>query len=326
MTDEQLEAIDVAVRNLICAEGLPGSDRIDIELCVKRLDYWAKCVRQATEHHLPKFHADPGKYQNSEAFYQALCLVTILQRDLGVTYNPAKKSPDVPFDTADSFIHGVLQGSGGTCATMPVVYAAVGRRLGYPIRLVKAPRHLLARWDGPGGERFNIEATAMGLACPPDDYYRTGCYEMPRIVEKGFGFLVSMTPRTEVAGFLAQRGCRYLQCGNYKESADSFVWASVMAPEDKQYQRDVKVALNKWADRLDALRPKGFPVFGVQFPPRRYPDFVPVLIERQTIFYEKLDECLSDPKRDREWWEPLRKSKGIQPVGMPKSIEVRLFQ
>jgi hypothetical protein len=37
---------------------------------------------------------------------------------------------DAPLDVADSFIHGIIQGNGGTCASIPVVVSAVGRRLG----------------------------------------------------------------------------------------------------------------------------------------------------------------------------------------------------
>ena len=61
------------------------------------------------------------------------------------------------------FIHGIIDGPGGTCASMPVLYVAVGRRLGYPLKLVEARGHLLLRWDDPLGQRlgtpdvFNVE-------------------------------------------------------------------------------------------------------------------------------------------------------------------------
>jgi hypothetical protein len=64
--------------------------------------------------------------------------------------------------------------------------------------------------------------------------------------------------------------------------------------------------LDRWADKLDALVPPRFPTFGVGFPHRRYPDCIPVLLERQATFYKKVEECLTDPTHDRAWWGPLR--------------------
>jgi hypothetical protein len=257
LADEALGALDVAELNLACAAGLPGAERIDHGHCLRTLDRWAECVRQYTEHYLPKFRADPARYQGSEAYYRCLALVTVLQRDLGVRYNPAKVAEDAPFDAADTFVHGVIQGDGGTCATMPVVYAAVGRRLGYPLRLAQARRHLLARWDDPRGERLNVEGTNRGLNCPPDEFYRTGAYAVGPEAERACGFLTSQAPRAELAGFLAQRGRRQYEWRDHAGAADSFAWACALAPESALHRACLHDVLEGWADRLDALRPGG---------------------------------------------------------------------
>ena len=76
-------------------------------------------------------------------------------------------------DSRDLFIHGLVYGPGGTCIRCPSLYAAVGRRLGYPLKLVESKGHLFVRWDDPNGERLNIEATGQGLSCPADEHYRT---------------------------------------------------------------------------------------------------------------------------------------------------------
>ncbi len=193
---------------MACARGLPGTVNVDFEYCLSRIDDMAEFVRRFTEKSLPRFRRKRWDFNNSEAYFRVLCLVTALQRDLGVRYNPGKIPEDATFDAADSFLLGILQGPGGTCATMPVLYAAVGRRLGYPIKLVSAyggtANHLFARWDDPSGERFNIEATDFGLRTPTDDYYRSGRYAMPPEVEIAGGFLQSMTSSQELAFFLAQ--------------------------------------------------------------------------------------------------------------------------
>jgi hypothetical protein len=48
-----------------------------------------------------------------------------------------------------------------------VLWAAVGRRLGYPIKLVtgrwrSGNNHLFARWEERGGVCLNIEITSRG--------------------------------------------------------------------------------------------------------------------------------------------------------------------
>ncbi|MEM9186162.1 MAG: hypothetical protein AAGB00_06655 [Planctomycetota bacterium] len=195
--------------NLECADKLPGSERLDIPKYVAVLDDWARLVAQKTEQYLPKFQADPSDYHESEAYFRMLVLVTVLQRDLGVAY--AKKSLEKYFDATDSrlhFLHGIIEGVGRTCATMPVLYIAIGRRLRYPLRLVEGVGHLFVRWDDDQTEeRFNIESTSEGLNVRPDSYYHTW---PSRIVEKHVreGWLLkSMSPREELSVFYETR-CR----------------------------------------------------------------------------------------------------------------------
>jgi hypothetical protein len=138
-------------------------------------------------------------------------MITVLQQDFGVRYNPARIfDPDFR-DSRDLFIHGILFGDGGTCASMPVLYVAVGRRLGYPLKLVHAKGHRFARWDDPEGKhwdqpaRFNIEGSGRGLNIKPDEYYHTWPRKLKdRELAEGC-FLRSHTPREELASFLATR-------------------------------------------------------------------------------------------------------------------------
>jgi hypothetical protein len=64
-----------------------------------------------------------------------LMLITVLQQDFNVHYNPERiRSVDFK-NPEDLSIHGMLaSNNGGTCVSMPVLYAAVARRLGYPVR------------------------------------------------------------------------------------------------------------------------------------------------------------------------------------------------
>lgn len=167
---------DVALLNLVCTSELRGASSLPIEHYLEWLNDAAEKVRLATERNYFKFLDAPEAFENSQARFCMVCLVTVLQRECGVHYNPKWKglTRDCPvpeafgIDANDLFIHAIIHGIGGTCGSLPVLYVAVGRRLGYPLRLVKAARHLFVRWDDPDGkhwhhsDRFNIEATGPG--------------------------------------------------------------------------------------------------------------------------------------------------------------------
>src|SRR5262249_62013245 len=127
---------------------------------------------------------------------------------------------------------------------LPVVYAAVGRRLGYPIKLVSARgrrfNHGFARWDDSNGERLNLEVNHTGLSCPPEDYYREGRFEGDREQEEAGCFLRSMTPRMEMASFLADRAICWQDAGRMRACVDAWAWASGLAPENRLYLNTLK--------------------------------------------------------------------------------------
>src|SRR5262249_50888264 len=158
--------------NLACAMGLPGAEKIDVQACLRTLNSWTKTVRRWTDAGYQEFYLrNPAEFSHSAAHFRIVALVTALQRHCGVRYDPVKihATPDDPFDLDEEFIHGVIQGRGGTCAAMPVIYAAVGRRLNYPIKLVGTRTHLFCRWDDPRtGERLNIEGAGDGFGIFPD--------------------------------------------------------------------------------------------------------------------------------------------------------------
>lgn len=267
LPEEELGRYDIAAVNLACAAGLPGADQIDPDYCLYKLDEWAVCAKDYTARLMPQFRRKPKEYENSEAYFRTLAMITILQRDMGVRYNPAKIPADAPFDTADSFIHGVIQGDGGTCATMPVVYAAVGRRLGYPIKLAatrsKTSGHLFVRWDDPKtGERFNIEATNIGLTTPTDDYFRAGLYEVGPDAERDGCLLRSETPRMELGGFLAQRAWRWEDVRDWYQCTVAWACASSLVPENQFKRNSLKRCMAEWDKEQRTRKPVGFRTSG----------------------------------------------------------------
>jgi hypothetical protein len=251
MPPEQLAQVDIAEMNLLCATGLPGAEKLDIDRCLARLDEWAAGVRRETERYLHKFRENPGDYNNSEGYFRMLMLITVLQQDFGVHYN-VERIRNVDFTKSkDLFIHGMINdANGGTCVSMPVIYTAVARRLGYPVRLVLAKAHVFCRWDAPS-ERFNIEATSQGMNAFADDYYKTWPEKLSDAEVKANRYLVSLSPAEELASFLGNRGHCLLDTGRCGEALSAYSMAHRLAPLD--------IAYLNWMRQAEArLRPPSY--------------------------------------------------------------------
>ena len=238
MPAEELGDVDIATMNLLCATGLPGSENLDIGRCLARLDEWAAIVKHETERHLYRAH-DPkwaDHFKHSESWLRAEMLAQILQEDCGVHYN-MERIRNVDFTKSkDLFIHGMIDDpNGGTCASMPVLYVAVGRRLGYPIKLVQTKSHVFVRWDD-GKERFNIETTNQGATeSYPDDYYRTWPETWTAAEVKTSRYMIPLSPAEELASFLGDRGHCLLDNGHAKEALEVYAAGHKLAPLDPVY-------------------------------------------------------------------------------------------
>jgi len=222
MPPEQLADVDIAEMSLLCAAGLPGAEKLDIDHCLATLDRWAAKVRFETDRHRYRV-TDPRyaeHYRHSEAYLRAEMLLQVLQVDLGVRYDMTAAHSFDFNDSRVAFIHGMIpapgqtiaETPGGTCASMPVMYVAVGRRLGYPLKLVTTKGHIFVRWEGRDHpnpawrERFNIEGAGDGFSSYDDEHYKMWPFKLTEAQVKANGWLVSLTPIEEFAEFLSSRG------------------------------------------------------------------------------------------------------------------------
>jgi hypothetical protein len=223
--------------NLLCAEGLTGSDGVDLGAMLGTLDAWAKRVDEETHRHFYRYVQQPEEFNGSVGYFRVLMMVTILQQDHGVRYNPARIEASIPddvffADSRDLFLHGILgERRMGTCVSMPVLYVAVGRRLGYPMKLVQTKGHVFARWESADGkERFNIEGTNQGLNCFPDEHYRQWPVPSSQAEVVANRYLESMSTAEELALFLATRGHCLQAARKHAEANEMYRMAERMAP------------------------------------------------------------------------------------------------
>jgi len=238
LPDARLTMLDVAQVNLLCATGLIGAEGLQQDSLREQLDQWASRIRTETRRHLYRFQKNPEEYEHSEGYFRMLMMAVVVQEDFKVSYNPARavvsaagSANDGFFqDSRDIFLHGLLSGERtGTCSSMPVLYAALGRRLGYPLKLVTTKGHLFLRWEG-GTDRFNAEVTNKGLNRFDDNYYQHWPFEVSDDEVKSEGYLKSLNAREELAVFLSTRGLCLMEAGRRAEAAESFAHAARLAP------------------------------------------------------------------------------------------------
>ena len=213
MSDAELGRMDIATVILLCTPSVPGFAPVDLEKCLRTLDYMVEGVRNEAARNWHRFLENPAESENSEAYFKVAMMITVLCQDFKVAYNPEKIQPatletlkDKTFysDPDDVFLSGMIGNRRlGTCSSIPVLCVAVGRRLGYPLKLAAAKGHLFFRWED-AKERRNFECT-HAVNCISDEEYRKWPFPITDDeIEKGH-YLRNFTPREELACFLSIR-------------------------------------------------------------------------------------------------------------------------
>jgi hypothetical protein len=241
MSDADLAKVDVARMNLLCADGLPGAEGLDVKQCLEVLDQWVEVVRQAERKYLPQFHRNPAGYDNSLAKFKAVNLGLTLKQDLGCDYNKVLVTSGVMADirstrffrdSSDIFLHGFTERRKGSCASLPVLMVAVGRRCGYPLYLAASKGHLFCRWDD-GSERFNIETAIEGVDSKPDSYYRRWPHPIDDEELTTEKYLKNLSPAEELGVFAQIRAACLEENRRLKESAQAYETALRSFSESK---------------------------------------------------------------------------------------------
>jgi hypothetical protein len=247
---EELATLPLGYLNLLCATLLPDTADLNIPACMRTLSAWTQRVHRETDRQLWKFRQRPGDFENSEAYFRVLVMITVLQRDCGVTYDRNCVNVKTFATAREGFIHGLLSGDKkGTCANMPVLYAAAGRALGYPIYLAAAKGHVFCRWQNARtGERFNIEASGHGVTTPPDAHYAHWPRPITEAEVRHGIFLRNLDPAEELAHFMATRGHCLLDRGHVLDAIVAYGHAHRLAPTDPTCMSFLLAAINREID------------------------------------------------------------------------------
>ena len=250
-----LEKCDIGLMDLLCAEGLPGSENLDIDACSKKIDDLAAKVKFDTDRHYYRFREHPEQFRNSLGYYQMMMLEQVMVQDLRIEYNPSLvayleggNAPTYGAFNSDSknvFIHGLLNGSHyGTCASMPVLLMAVAKRLNYPVNLAGAKQHLYVRYEDYNGKHFNIEPTVTeGFLTPSDEDYKTGQFATTDEKIKGYGWLRPYSNQENLSHFLIHRSICLGMAKRYEEAKETLIRASTIAPGSPLMRQHFQVIL-----------------------------------------------------------------------------------
>jgi hypothetical protein len=268
LSPAQLEKCNIALMNLLCAQGLRGAENLDVQQNLDTLDQWVRHVRYETVRNYHRFLDHPEEYNNSEAYYRMIMLATVLQEDFQAHYDPERALPqlrgerepnDVFFaDAGDVFIHGLLGGERhGTCSSLPVLYAAVAQRLGYPVDLASTVEHLYLRYE-EGTNHLNVDAAGEGFITHSDQEYRRWPHPLTDEEIKTYGYLKPMSQREILGAFLIIRAGSLTSMRRYDEAAESWETANRYLPETPVLKQLVARAKERAdnthkADRWDEL-------------------------------------------------------------------------
>ena len=254
---QALQLTDIARMNLLCAEGLPGSEDLEVNRSLAILDEMAARVRAETERHHYRFQRNPAEFENSEGYFRMIMLAVVLVEDFQVQYAPNKIgnaanawTGDGFFaDSRDVFLHGLTGATPrGTCSSLPVLQVAIGRRLGYPLKLVTTKGHLFVRWED-GRERFNIEAAGQGVNRFSDDYYRHWPLEVSDEEIQAEGYLKSLSSAEELAVFLSTRAMCLGEAKRNAEAAEAFRQATRLS--NCRSYRLMQAEMERMADTMN---------------------------------------------------------------------------
>ncbi len=246
----ELDRVDIALMNLLCAQDLPGAEELNVDECLATLDQWARHVKSETERNFHQFQENPANFESSEGYFRMLMMAVVVYEDFGVRYNPqlistpGENGGDTRFfaDSRDILIHGLLGPQHrGTCSSMPVLYLALGRRLGYPLKLVTTREHLFLRWED-AADRFDLEATGKGMNRYNDEHFRQWPFPITDAEINENGYLKSLTPAQELSVFLSIRGACLMENRRLPEAVASFDASFRLAPEWKDNQVLLAVA------------------------------------------------------------------------------------
>jgi hypothetical protein len=229
-SDDVIDAHDLAEVNLRCSLGL--ADDVDqlFQDSIDLLDEWSQQLIDYISRIYGHFEKNPESFEHSENLFCAIAMVQFVQTALRVRYNISFAEGD--YDASDSrnlFLTGVVTGFGGTCVTLPILYAALAQRIGFPIEIGETWEHFYCVWDVDQNS-FCFDAAGTGFIKRTHEDYRDFRKVVTPSDEVKNGFLRSRTRRELFASMANQRSNCLQDQFRFEEALEAAFLATRLAP------------------------------------------------------------------------------------------------
>jgi hypothetical protein len=258
LLEQKLDEMDPLEMNILVASGVPSLTHIDLKQYHQRISDWALAIRNSLPSAEAQFQRTPLNWKNDLAFFRLGVLCWYVDEVLGIRYREDQKDlTEVTYsDPDDLFLTGVMDTRRGTCANMAALHVALGWRLGWPVSLACARRHVFCRYDD-GRVLHNIEATNNGKGgfhSHPDPYYQER-YRVPQEAIECGSDLKALKPRQLLGLFVSFRARYWQDTGSSEAAAKDYTLATQLFPENLIFKAKTRFA--SWRIIRDPLCTRG---------------------------------------------------------------------
>ena len=263
LSDDELENVDVVEMNVAVAREIPGLQELDYYKYKAVVDGWAEQVEASLPEGEAVFNKTPEQWKNDIHFFRLGQGAAFLSQVVGIKYIEEQKNlKTVRYeDSADLFLHGLIDKKVGTCGNMPILHVALGRRLGWPVSLSSVRSHTVCRFDD-GKNVYNIEATDTdkgGMFSAGTDAEYVERFQLPSIAKECGSDLNRMSAREMLGYFITLRARHFADTGRMDLADRDYSLARSLIPNHRRtYMASMEAAVAK-GEKIFALQEVGHP-------------------------------------------------------------------
>lgn len=242
--------IDLGLVNWLIAADLPEFAGLEREGYFKQLDAVTEQVRQTIKRMeqvaIARGESPASPRTRCAIFCNAIIKLQFAYADEFRLERITPEQMKALYANPDNiFLAGLLRTKRGSCVSMPLVYLAIGQRLGLPLHLVCIGRHYFIRWEEPGF-RMNIETTIVDrVSVSPDDQVYLEIEGLPQDKLQG-SELRNLTAKEVVGNLLFARSGYWAVHGSAGRASQlrDLAWARALAPDDPGIRKAYDSALS----------------------------------------------------------------------------------
>lgn len=263
LPDDELEKIDVLELNLAVSRKVKGQENTDYSHYCNTVDKWTSQFSLKLREAEQLFNNSPHIWKNDIDFFRMGMLSSFLEHEIKIAYNEKQKYiKAIRYkNLGDLFLYGLIDTKMGTCATMPTLHVAIGRRLGWPVSLACIGHHFVCRFDN-GEKVYNLETTATdrGGYSLGTDKECIQWYSIPEQAIKSGSDLRSFSAREMLGTFIAFRARHYNDTGHTELADCDYALARWAFPKNRLIYTN-SFALSIWrGSQLFEPREPGHPL------------------------------------------------------------------